>query len=51
MSGGGTATSLKTRAITVLGHLIALVGTTNENDDATIALLLQVSLNKLGSLL
>ena len=51
MSGGGTAAGLKTRAMTEIGHLIALVETTNENDDATIALLAQVSLNKLGALL
>ena len=51
MSGGDTATSLKTRAIADLGHLIALVETTNENDDATISLLAQVSINKLQALL
>ena len=51
MSDDGPTTSLKTQVIAHLGHIIALMETTNENDDATITLLAQVSLNKLRALL
>ena len=51
MGYGGAATSLKTQVRTALSHLIALLETTSNNDDATSTLIGQVSIKVLGALL